>query len=403
MKSDLYLKISITSYLLYVFVPVTRGLPDVFKAAFIGVAILFLLLHTIVDKKLSLGSTLLSIIGFVVMDYLIYYGIWRTNTAITIVNKSLMLFVFWVPLLYIRPLTYASANTMRFIRVLLESLIVIELITTFAGNIMFPMASRLLASPIDVDQNRIFQMANIGGYGFVYAMVMAIPLFIYRYRSSNSKVYLLILSLVVITIPMTFYMTAIVLGMSMIYFSYSITSKKGRVWGILVIAFVYIMWDYLLDTILTLSSYAMSDDNQIISERLENIHEYITEGSTSGDMGYRDELRNSSWESFVESPLLGNLVGSFHVLGLHSEIVDWLGGTGILGTAFIANIILRHLKKFLHSLSGLQIKQYVYIVLMCVFVFGFLNVITSAPEISSVIVLLSLIYANINFKTLSIK
>ncbi len=395
-ESNTFLRISLFSYLVYVFAPITRILPDMLKAAFIGIALLCLILHLLSENKYLVSFTFKYIIGFVLIDFLIYQGVWRTNGAITMVNKSLMLFVFWMPFLYIKPLEVSSESTIRFIRNLLELLLIIEIITTCIGNIIFPMASRLLASPLEVEQNRIFQMANIGGYGFIYALVIVLPMFIYRYKEKRNLKYLIIMIGISLTIAFANYMTAVVLSLTLLYFSLSLTSKKGRFWGLVVIAIIYCLGDTILESILTLSANALSSDNHIMSERLANIHEYITEGSTSGDMGYRDELRNSSWFAFLSSPIWGNLIGNFSTLGLHSEFIDWLGGTGLFGFSFIFVILYKRVSLLLKLTKGYIVRQYFIISLFGILVFGFMNVITSAPEISAAVVVMAMTFRNSN-------
>lgn len=391
---SLYLRISLFFYLVYVFIPMTRALPTIVKAAFIGFAILFLILDLLTTDKRYFGETILTIFGIIIINYLIYFGIWRANPSVELVSKMLMLFVFWMPILYIKPILNTSERTTSFLLKLLVFLVLIESATTIVGNMLFPMASRILASPLDVDQNRFFQLANIGGYGFIYSLVMSIPLIVYKQKNSKEIIFTILAIIVLATILVASYMTAMVFTLVMAYLSYSITSKRGLFFGLLVAAFVFLFSDFLLNGLLDLSKSALESDNYILSERFASIHEYITEGSTSGDMGYRDELRNSSWDAFRESPITGNLFSNFHFLGLHSEFIDMLGGIGIFGVLIIFVVFRSKLSYLIKLANKTAIKYYLIIALLGIFAFSFTNVVTTAPEVSALVIIMGALFLN---------
>lgn len=377
------LVISLSFYLVYVFMPVTRLLPSALKAGFIMFALLFFICHLLNKRSKLLISTFLCCIGLVAVDFLIYYGVWRDNDAVVLFDKSLMLFVFWMPLLYAPAIMISSSRTKKYVFIIFLSSFFVEMTTTMIGNIVFPMASRTLASTQDLIQNRLFQAANIGGYGFIYAMTFALPLWFYLYRSFSKK-YILPILFSLLTVALASYMTAITLSILGLLFSFAIKNRKALFVGLITIAIIFIFKDFFLNALNTLSEMAYSSDNHILGERISNIRGVLMKEEASGDLGYRDELRNSSIMAFWASPLLGNLVGDFRTLGLHSEFVDWLGGLGLLGFLFIILVILPRIKKYLSYFRQTALKRYLYITFAMCFAFGFLNVITTAPEISSV-------------------
>jgi len=392
-RASTNLFVSLLFYMAYIFMPITRTLPSAMKAGFIAVALLFLIME-LTRRDNNLKNAFLLSIGFVVIDFFIYYGVWRTNNAVDIVDKSMMLFVFWMPLLYFKPLVEASDETKHKIFKMYLVFFSIEMLTTLIGNIIFPMASRELASTQDIIQNRIYQTMNIGGYGFIYALALSLPMWVYLYRYVN-KMYAFFIIFGIITIAASSYMTAIALSLIALVVSIAKTPKRAIVWGVL-LALIFITAEtYLANILNSISESLYASDNHILGERISNISTAVLSGESTGDLGYREELRNSSMDAFWASPLLGNLVGSFKTLGLHSEFVDWLGGTGIIGVALIVVILQKPIRKFIAYFRKTRLSYYVKIQLSICLVLGFLNLITTAPEFSIALFILPVVIASL--------
>ncbi len=389
-KESKSLILSLSFYLIYVFMPITRLLSSTLKAGFILFALFFFIYHLLHRPNRLLVNFILSSVGFVFVDFLIYYGVWRTNGAVVFFDKSLMLFVFWLPLLYAPSIMESNTKTKRRIYYVFLLFFIIEAITTCFGNIIFPMASRTLASNLDVIQNRVYQAANIGGYGFVYALSFSIPIFTYMYRFLNKK-YLFLILFSLLTISVTSYMTAITLSILGLLVTFAVSNRRVFLVGCIIVGLFFIGKNYITDSLANIAEIAYSSENDIMGERISSIRDVLMNEEASGDLAYRDELRNSSIDAFWASPLLGNLTGEFRTLGLHSEFVDWLGGLGIIGFMCILLVIFPKIRRYIRYFSKTNIKTYVIISFIMCFVFGFLNVITTAPEISSVLFILPMV------------
>lgn len=390
MRTSKSLLLSLSFYLVYVFTPITRLLPSSIKAGFIMFALFFFLIHLISGQKKLFLTTFVYTIGVIFVDFLIYYGVWRTNGAVDFTDKSMMLFVFWMPLLYTPALMKCSQETRNNIFMVFLTVFIVELVTTAVGNIIFPMASRQLASTQDVIQNRIYQALNIGGYGFIYSISFSLPLWLYSYKFIN-KYYFIVVLLGLIAVSLASYMTAITLSLAAILFSMSISNKRILFLGILLLILSLFLEGLFANVLKDLSDMAYASDNQVLGERLSSIRDVMMNEEATGDLGYRERLRNDSFDAFWASPLLGNLIGEFHPLGLHSEIIDWLGGIGLAGVFVIFIVIFKRVKPFLHFFAHTSIKSYILISLIMCLVFGYLNVITTAPELSTVLFVLPIL------------
>lgn len=392
-RTSTKLVFSLLFYLVYIFMPITRMLTSVMKASIIGAAILLLFFH-LAEKKNRILKTVVFSLGIIALDFLIYYGVWRSNNAVNIVDKNLMLFVFWMPLLYAEPLMESSPSTKKKIFRIYLLFFSVEIITTLIGNLMFPMASRDLASTQDIIQNRLYQMMNIGGYGFIYALVLSLPIWIYLSKFINKKYVLYVLfSLGVIAVAS--YMTAIALALLTIVVSLARSPKRAIIWGAMMMIVFIVSENFLAGWLNNLSEMLYSSDNHILGERISNISTAVFSGETTGDMGYRDELRNSSFEAFWSSPLYGNLLGSYKTLGLHSEFVDWLGGMGLFGVFFAIIVLQNRIRRYISDFKKTRMSFYVKTMFLVCFVLGFLNLITTAPEFSTALFILPVLMMSI--------
>lgn len=385
-KKDTYLTASILFYFLFVFLPVTRILPVGMKAMIIGVSLILLLFHDLGNRR-RLISDAAFMIGIVFADMLIYVGIWKAN-GVNMLSKNLMLFVFWIPLIYIRSFKkYSKKAKINIIKTVLF-LIHLECFTTIIGNIRFPYASRQLASTLDITLNRMYQGMNIGGYGFIYALVLFLPYCFYRYKRCNEKKYILSIILVETTIFVSSYMTAILLSIIVLMLCIITASsfRKHIIGVIFVIVALTLAFHKQIGGLFNyLYIYLINSDQHILAERARNLSHLFFNGKMIGDAGYRNELSNYSWEAFLKSPITGNLLGNGNRLGLHSEFIDILGGLGVAGSFFFVLVLLGRIKESINQIRSKDIRAYGMIALVILITLGFINNITPALEIAAVI------------------
>ena len=115
----------------------------------------------------------------------------------------------------------------------------ITCITTYYGNLKFPEASRALATGMSESQDmmRIYQTANIGGFSFVYSMVMLIPILIYTWKQRKvfshsilfgilSLGYIIVIFFTLIEAEYTTAILLCILSMSLFFVGNSLDAKK---------------------------------------------------------------------------------------------------------------------------------------------------------------------------------
>lgn len=380
-----YLDISILSYLIFVFLPVTRVLPTIVKIAFEASALIFLLLYDMRQKNLFLKDVLM-MVGIVVADLIIFFGIWR-DTGVEILSKNLMLFLFWTPLLYLENLKQLDEKRKENIILTIENLINLTAVTTVIGNIRYPYASRQLASTIDMVSNRMYQGLNIGGYGFIYALVLLLPFIFYRFKKTHRKKYIVMFVLYEIAIIFSAYMTAILLSVIAIFISLIVVSSFRRHVIVIVIAvstLLAVLRSQIAVLLNNIYTFLLAGNLLILAERVENLYRLLSNGELVGDAGYRNELYEMSIEAFQRSPVMGKLTGGTSTLGLHAEFLDLLGGIGIFGITILILILLPRIKAYTKQIKKTDCVQYCLISTSILVIIGFINTITTAPEIASV-------------------
>lgn len=227
-------------------------------------------------------------------------------------------------------------------------------VTTYIGCIMYPQASRTLATLSETENVELYSLytgMNIGSFTFVYALVLILPLLLCLVRNKMINVIIGIVALimVVMTILVTEYATALIF-MIVAFTSFIFPKKFGAKHIFLTIAIVAILF-------VSVKSYvgqafqilATNLESEMLAVRFQSLSDMFLEGEKSleGDIEARADVYTDSIEAFEDSPIWG---GSNKTVGGHSYILDNMGKYGIFG--LVAMIIMYS------TLYRLYIKPY---------------------------------------------
>ena len=223
-------------------------------------------------------------------------------------------------------------------RLYLVSLILILFtsLTTYFGNVSFPGASRELAAiwAEESDRAHYYRTLNIGGFDFVYLLVLLIPIWIYSIRNEARFIprVFIIASVIIafLTIHITQYTTALIISILSLVLFLTPRTLSTRTLFIYLISGTVI---FLLSTSFIaslISKYAATTDNHIVAERMAGVSDILMGKSIEGDAESRQYLLTKSWESFKNNPLSGS-----RDVGGHSFILDAMGHYGIWGIMFL--------------------------------------------------------------------
>lgn len=185
---------------------------------------------------------------------------------------------------------------------------------------------------------------NIGGYGFVYASVFALPFTFWLAdgtkglkRWSFSAFYCLQLLLIVLSqYTYAILFAALVTAAEVLGLLFRKLFKRMSTGVSLLCAAAVIAGAFLLRTPVVAGLKALAD-----ALRFENISFSLDQllaalnGSGLAE-GSRLEAYATSWNSFLASPVVGGIFNGQARLGMHSEVLDSLAGMGAVGTAAFA-------------------------------------------------------------------
>lgn len=281
---------------------------------------------------------------------------------------------------------------------------IITAITTVVGNMRYPTASRILATG-DAAGVALYTSQNIGGFTFVYELVLITPLIIYMFKDKKMN-RLLALSFVILigfTIQKTEYATALlffVLSL-FLFFIPKLTNKKIYfILSVFVIMFV-INSDYFADLIAQLGQSINSD---VVATRFEELADIIRGDSVVdvgniGNVGNRAERYRNSFNTFVNTGFIGSwgseVVGD---IGGHSFILDNMARYGIFGIFAMLTMYVTVYSLFIKPYRSQKFYSYMFYTFLVSIVLAFVNTKTNLFIFIVVFPLFASVMEEKNFK-----
>jgi len=232
---------------------------------------------------------------------------------------------------------------------LFKLIIVIQLISaisTIIGLLKFPYAARELATGRnDLYSLKRYTSLNIGGYGFIYSLVLTLPILIssiFKISKQKTKIFSIFIILIFyVTIFLSQYTIATLLSIFLGVLSLFERTKnpigKNLGWSIvafLLIGLMIMFWDSLMQF--------LSDCNlNFLVNRLNGFMRAIRYGEDYSGLTTRTSLYYLSFKTFLNHPIFGSFLSpGTGRTGGHSFILDTLGRFGMFGVLFIVHIVL---------------------------------------------------------------
>lgn len=229
-------------------------------------------------------------------------------------------------------LYYRPENKSIFTGVIVLALLVTA-VTTIIGLIRFPFAARTLATIAESDDPEIIKYSwlNIGGYDFVYIVVLLYPILILAHKLKKIKAITFWIAVVLIftLVVLSEYTTALILITlsSVLYFmGKNLTARQLLLLGISFFILLFFLWPVFSKFLLWVAGLFNSET---LNERLTALAGGIT-GLENAESN-RLALYRTSLEGFMSSPVFGRILGAETTNGGHSFILDSLANYGIIG------------------------------------------------------------------------
>lgn len=223
-------------------------------------------------------------------------------------------------------------------------LLAITSITTMIGLNKYPRASRELAAVnIFAPNIDIYYKANIGGFQFIYALVLFLPVIVWLIENSNK--YLKALNIVelilfVSCIYESQYTTALIMTVVSLLVIFA-TKNKHRMKLVIILLVLLIAFNGLSLLGEVFEFFSESVEYDYVSDKLLQVSQLLKgeeiNTETSND---RLELYQLSINSFTKNPIFGANIFNFgaNTIGGHSTILDICAGGGMF--ALLAFIVI---------------------------------------------------------------
>lgn len=383
--SSRYLYISAFLAICFALLPILKTLPSSIKA----VIVLCILFFSALDVFRNVCY--ITILGLaVVLNLLVWFGEYQFVPSFSFADKFAMMCLFWLTVAIGVVLCVKKEwNSIIRLKKIILNLLIISSITTIIGSFMFEDASRALASGDQVG-NTTYQLWNIGGYGFIYALALSIPWIIYLYNKSKEKKYVVILLLFCFCIIRASYATAILLtisGLVMSCFLNRLHTKRGSILALLCFALLFLIGSFvILDMNFWEFILRLTSNNRVLNFRVQNMRDLILYQNVTGDISMRGDLYTDSWDAFLENPIWGNAFSLKSLpLGYHSEFIDLLGGCGLIGLLLLIILICFIVKCISKFYNNTTITKYYVWAMIELIIFGFINTILGSIEFAIII------------------
>lgn len=317
--------------ILYTIMPIiSRAISTYLTTYFMLLILLLIYFHTILRYRSKsfneyIGGLMLPFVFFQLAMFT-----YRTN-SILLWGYSVLLWL--LPLIIGYYFTRYRLKDITIISRIIVIAFLITIVTTCVGLIQNPFASRVLATiSSSQDANAIiYSWKNIGGYEFVYFLVLLYPILILAYKEKKVNLVFTAVGTVMIfiTVILSEYATALLLIMctSILFFCKKNLGKRG-VYILLIVSTLILVFcsDYISQF---LTYIAESIGSETIGERFLALAGGADTLKSFDDN--RIELYQRSLNTFFEHPIVGTFLSGNNVIGGHSFVLDTLAQMGILG------------------------------------------------------------------------
>ncbi len=302
-------------------------------------AIIYITLYrnSIVMPLISTGITV------VLLGLLCYWVIYRESSFSNYIINFVIAFLPCVTALQIR----RTVDKKSFFEAYLTVATIfmgITSVTTIIGLNLFPMASRELASGTAVHDTEKYTRINMGGYEYIYALVIFIPILFWLIKNSQKwkkALYITVLVLNLLCIYESQYTIALLCAIGILFVIWMQSHKK---WAIVVlIAVLLVLAVGGLSVLGEFFEWLSGIVNQeYASDRLMQLSQLFAGESIHTETDTeRLELYMNELSAFGRSPIWGHNLVDYNVeeISGHTFIFDTLAGAGLLGLVLVAFLV----------------------------------------------------------------
>ncbi len=287
-----------------------------------------------------------------------------------------------LPLLAIYIIRRNDVKTGKILLLIYIGINFITCITTYWGNLMFPGASRELATGgfSNTTMYLVYSNLNIGGFSFCYTIVLYAIFLIGTIKNREYIkvrhwffvfviIYLIAICMVVLVTEYTTALLMLVAVLLLFFIKRNFKLKYIIALGCFALISFYVFKPLIVDVLHVASENIQSDS---VSHRLYDLSlsldgKLTTEGS---DLDTREEGYTKSLKTFIKTPFG---TWNFNNIGGHSYFFDALSKYGIFGLILLIITIAKLYSIYMKPLNGHFIYGYTFVALLLFVAMGFVN------------------------------
>ena len=373
--------------------------PKKAKVSLFGILIAFIIIYTVTPIVPQIVSDYLSTYAYMLLVLLVFAVLFLSGGM----ENLLSYLLFLLPLILLEALSFSrSADTLLwgyqvllallpmllgyylvkkkptftpFLQKALLLVLLITLLTTCIGLIRYPLASRTLATIESSDSAvlRLYNYNNIGGYDFVYYIVLLYPVLILAHKQKKVGRFVMILGAVAaVTLSLlSEYTTAfllVLLSSVFLLFRRNLTIKRILLYSFLGLLLFTLLGSLFSRFLVWLSNTVQSEE---MAYRLYDLSKGW--GGLENSEDARLPLYLKSLSSFLEAPLFGSLLSRTKGVGGHSFFLDSLVHYGLFGGAILFLIYRKIYRTFFLPYQKQPTFGYVFWIFLQTLILSLIN------------------------------
>jgi len=254
----------------------------------------------------------------------------------------------------------------------------------------YPWAARILATT-DSAAKKVYSGLGVGGFGFVYAgLFLAVSvIFLIRRSPNNTKGIRVLATLAFAAIALLLIKASYTISIILFFIGVLMVilplRKKAAILSLVVLVFLLLFLSLSGDALgrLVFRFSEIFHRNQIVASKLRDLaYWFLGQGRTT-ETGYRLNLYESSFFTFLDNPLFGIYGPSPNpgLIGGHSGWFDLLAFYGLFTTIPFVLAIYFNFKKHYQFFKGSAYSKYLLTCQMLFVILAFINPILYIYEI----------------------
>lgn len=323
---------------------------DYFCSWYITLLPFLLITYRLFRYKRTFVSVCYSMVLAIAFVLLQYWGVYRNEEFFMWMVDGIIVWLPCIIALYIK-----ENNNDKFVKNYLQVYIImttITSVTTIIGLIMYPTASRELASGTAVYDTTKYTIRNIGGYQHVYALVVLLPILMWLIQRTEKAWRIVNVIALVINLYCVYrsqYTIAIIIAAIIVVLTIMKRFKKTMVVMMILLGTIFLFnTNSVMERLSSAFEYVSERIGmEYVGDRLLQVSQLLDGAMIhTGTSNERIDHYKNCLEKFSESPVIGNNMGKFSEENIsgHSMILDIMAGMGILGLVLVGIIFILNYK-----------------------------------------------------------